>query len=159
MDLHRRVWSVRKLYTESHQNDCPWFLPAALLKPTELWKVFFEGEHRARQRIEGRLCGDGYDASGVIDAAKTGPSVSCRFILAPALRPLHSIDPFYLTWKAREFGQNTRFIGLAGEINTAMPNHVVNRTAEALNARKEIGQRQQDLCSGSTYETERGRHA
>ena len=44
------------------------------------------------------------------------------------------IDPFYLTWKAREYGQNTRFIELAGEINTAMPAHVVNRTAEALNA-------------------------
>ncbi|MBA3354024.1 MAG: nucleotide sugar dehydrogenase, partial [Blastocatellia bacterium] len=43
------------------------------------------------------------------------------------------IDPFYLTWKAREYGKNTRFIELAGEINTSMPEYVVNRIAEALN--------------------------
>jgi UDP-N-acetyl-D-glucosamine dehydrogenase len=42
------------------------------------------------------------------------------------------IDPFYLTWKAREFGINTRFIELAGEINTLMPRYVVGRLAEAL---------------------------
>ena len=43
------------------------------------------------------------------------------------------IDPFYLTWKAREFDVATRFIELAGEINTAMPQRVVNRTVEAMN--------------------------
>ena len=43
------------------------------------------------------------------------------------------IDPFYLTWKAREYGLNTRFIELAGEINTRMPEHVVHRVADALN--------------------------
>jgi UDP-N-acetyl-D-glucosamine dehydrogenase len=43
------------------------------------------------------------------------------------------IDPFYLTWKAREYGKNTRFIELAGEVNTAMPEYVVNRLTEALN--------------------------
>ena len=42
------------------------------------------------------------------------------------------IDPFYLTWKAREFGINTRFIELAGEINTAMPRYVVARLGEEL---------------------------
>lgn len=45
------------------------------------------------------------------------------------------IDPFYLTWKAREFGINTRFIELAGEINTAMPGFVIGRLAEALSSR------------------------
>jgi len=45
------------------------------------------------------------------------------------------IDPFYLTWKAREFDIATRFIELAGEINTAMPRHVVDRLAEALDLR------------------------
>ena len=44
------------------------------------------------------------------------------------------IDPFYLSWKAREFGMSTRFIELAGEINTAMPEFVIHRIAEALNA-------------------------
>jgi UDP-N-acetyl-D-glucosamine dehydrogenase len=46
------------------------------------------------------------------------------------------IDPFYLTWKAREYGQSTRFIELAGEINTRMPEHVVSCVADALNAFK-----------------------
>jgi UDP-N-acetyl-D-glucosamine dehydrogenase len=44
------------------------------------------------------------------------------------------IDPFYLTWKAREYGQHTRFIELAGEINTAMPEYVIHKVADALNA-------------------------
>jgi UDP-N-acetyl-D-glucosamine dehydrogenase len=44
------------------------------------------------------------------------------------------IDPFYLTWKAREFNHSTRFIELAGEINTEMPTHVVERVGEALNS-------------------------
>jgi len=43
------------------------------------------------------------------------------------------IDPFYLTWKAREFGKNTRFIELAGEINTAMPDYVISKVTDALN--------------------------
>ncbi|MBY0230750.1 MAG: nucleotide sugar dehydrogenase, partial [Gemmataceae bacterium] len=43
------------------------------------------------------------------------------------------IDPFYLTWAARRHGVNTRFIELAGEINTAMPGHIVDRVAQALN--------------------------
>ena len=43
------------------------------------------------------------------------------------------IDPFYLTWKAREFGKNTRFIELAGEINTTMPDYVISKVADALN--------------------------
>jgi UDP-N-acetyl-D-glucosamine dehydrogenase len=45
------------------------------------------------------------------------------------------IDPFYLTWKAREFGRTTRFIELAGEINTAMPRHVVEKLVAALSDR------------------------
>ena len=43
------------------------------------------------------------------------------------------IDPFYLTWKAREFGHHTRFIELAGEINNSMPSYVIQRTMEGLN--------------------------
>jgi UDP-N-acetyl-D-glucosamine dehydrogenase len=49
------------------------------------------------------------------------------------------IDPFYLTWKAREYGISTRFIELAGEINTAMPAHVIARLAEALDRRRGRG--------------------
>jgi UDP-N-acetyl-D-glucosamine dehydrogenase len=61
------------------------------------------------------------------------------------------IDPFYLTWKAREYGQHTRFIELAGEINTAMPAHVVNRTAEALNALRKPMNGSRVLIVGLAY--------
>ena len=77
----------------------------------------------------------GIDIWEVINAAKTKPFGFMPFYPGPGLGGhCIPIDPFYLTWKAREYGQNTRFIELAGEINTAMPHYVVNRVAEALNA-------------------------
>ena len=70
----------------------------------------------------------------VIDAAKTKPFGFMPFYPGPGLGGhCIPIDPFYLTWKAREFEFQTRFIELAGEINTSMPYHVVQRTMEALN--------------------------
>jgi UDP-N-acetyl-D-glucosamine dehydrogenase len=79
----------------------------------------------------------GIDVWEVINAAKTKPFGFMPFYPGPGLGGhCIPIDPFYLTWKAREYGQQTRFIELAGEINTAMPLHVINRVAEALNARK-----------------------
>ena len=80
-----------------------------------------------------------YDAMGidiweVVAAAKTKPFGFMPFYPGPGLGGhCIPIDPFYLTWKAREYGQTTRFIELAGEINTRMPEHVVTRVAEALN--------------------------
>jgi UDP-N-acetyl-D-glucosamine dehydrogenase len=75
----------------------------------------------------------GIDVWEVIDAAKTKPFGFMPFYPGPGLGGhCIPIDPFYLTWKAREFGIATRFIELAGEINTAMPQHVVARTAMAL---------------------------
>ncbi len=80
-----------------------------------------------------------YDAMGidvweVINAAKTKPFGYMAFYPGPGLGGhCIPIDPFYLTWKAREYGKNTRFIELAGEINTSMPEHVVHRVADALN--------------------------
>src|SRR5580698_2106228 len=79
----------------------------------------------------------GIDIWEVIAAAKTKPFGFMPFYPGPGLGGhCIPIDPFYLTWKAREYGQNTRFIELAGEINTSMPRYVVNRTAEALNAQR-----------------------
>src|SRR5579862_5065450 len=79
----------------------------------------------------------GIDIWEVIKAAKTKPFGFMAFYPGPGLGGhCIPIDPFYLTWKAREYAQNTRFIELAGEINTAMPAHVINRTAEALNAQR-----------------------
>lgn len=76
----------------------------------------------------------GIDIWEVIDAAGTKPFGFMPFYPGPGLGGhCIPIDPFYLTWKAREFGNSTRFIELAGEINTAMPNHVVRKVAESLN--------------------------
>jgi len=77
----------------------------------------------------------GIDIWEVIEAAKTKPFGFMPFYPGPGLGGhCIPIDPFYLTWKAREYGQHTRFIELAGEINTRMPEHVVHRIADALNA-------------------------
>src|SRR6266849_603106 len=74
------------------------------------------------------------DVWEVIDAAKTKPFGFMAFYPGPGLGGhCIPIDPFYLTWKAREFEFQTKFIELAGEINTAMPYHVVERTMDALN--------------------------
>lgn len=76
----------------------------------------------------------GIDIWEVIAAAKTKPFGFMPFYPGPGLGGhCIPIDPFYLTWKAREFGLNTRFIELAGEINTAMPDHVVSVCMRALN--------------------------
>jgi UDP-N-acetyl-D-glucosamine dehydrogenase len=79
----------------------------------------------------------GIDVWEVIDAAKTKPFGYMPFYPGPGLGGhCIPIDPFYLTWKAREYGQNTRFIELAGEINTSMPGYVINRVAAALNVHR-----------------------
>lgn len=75
----------------------------------------------------------GIDIWDVVAAAKTKPFGYMPFYPGPGLGGhCIPIDPFYLTWKAREFGQETRFIRLAGEVNTAMPAYVVRRVGEAL---------------------------
>ena len=77
----------------------------------------------------------GVDIWEVIEAAKTKPFGYMPFYPGPGLGGhCIPIDPFYLTWKAREFETSTRFIELAGEINTAMPHYVVERLARALDA-------------------------
>ena len=76
----------------------------------------------------------GIDVHEVIDAAATKPFGFMAFRPGPGLGGhCIPIDPFYLTWKAREFGKNTRFIELAGEINTGMPDYVISKVADVLN--------------------------
>lgn len=76
----------------------------------------------------------GLDIFEIIDAAKTKPFGFTAFYPGPGIGGhCIPIDPFYLTWKAREFGVHTRFIELAGEINAAMPQYVVDKTVRALN--------------------------
>ena len=98
-----------------------------------------------------------YDAMGidiweVINAAKTKPFGFMPFYPGPGLGGhCIPIDPFYLTWKAREYGKHTRFIELAGEINTAMPEYVVHRVADALNTRNKAVKGSRVLILGLAY--------
>lgn len=88
----------------------------------------------------------------VIEAAKTKPFGYMPFYPGPGLGGhCIPIDPFYLTWKAREFGQHTRFIELAGEINTSMPDHVVKVAFEALNSEGKAVKNARILLLGLAY--------
>ena len=103
----------------------------------------------------------GIDIWEVIEAAKSKPFGFMPFYPGPGLGGhCIPIDPFYLTWKAREHESPTRFIELAGEINTAMPRYVVDRLAWGLVG--ETGQehaRRQDPDPGCRLQEERRRHA
>ncbi len=94
----------------------------------------------------------GIDIWEVIQAARTKPFGFMPFYPGPGLGGhCIPIDPFYLTWKAREFGQHTRFIELAGEINTSMPRHVVERVGEALNSHRKPINGSRVLVLGLAY--------
>jgi UDP-N-acetyl-D-glucosamine dehydrogenase len=88
----------------------------------------------------------------VIDAASTKPFGFMPFYPGPGLGG-HCIpvDPFYLSWKAREYDFSTRFIELAGEVNTAMPYHVVEAIASALNQREKSLKGSKLLILGVAY--------
>ncbi len=98
-----------------------------------------------------------YDAMGidiweVIRAAKTKPFGFMPFYPGPGLGGhCIPIDPYYLTWKAKEYGQATRFIELAGEINTRMPERVIERASEALNAVRKSVNGSRVLILGIAY--------
>ncbi len=88
----------------------------------------------------------------VIRAASTKPFGFTPFYPGPGLGGhCIPIDPFYLTWKAREFGVHTRFIELAGEINRTMPEYVVRRTMEALNSHSKAIKGSRILLLGLAY--------
>ena len=94
----------------------------------------------------------GIDIWEVIDAAATKPFGFKAFYPGPGLGGhCIPIDPFYLTWKAREFGVHTRFIELAGEINRSMPRYVIQRTMEALNDKGKSVKGSKILILGLAY--------
>ena len=94
----------------------------------------------------------GIDIWEVIRAAATKPFGFTPFYPGPGLGGhCIPIDPFYLTWKAREFGVHTRFIELAGQINRAMPEYVVQRTMTALNSRGKAVKGSRVLLLGLAY--------
>jgi UDP-N-acetyl-D-glucosamine dehydrogenase len=94
----------------------------------------------------------GIDIWEVIEAAKTKPFGFMPFYPGPGLGGhCIPIDPFYLTWKAREFGAPTKFIELAGEINTSMPDFVVHRAMEVLNEQGKATKGARILILGLAY--------
>ena len=94
----------------------------------------------------------GIDIWEVIDAAATKPFGFTPFYPGPGLGGhCIPIDPFYLTWKAREYGVHTRFIELAGEVNTGMPEWVISKVTAALNERRKSLKGSKILVLGLAY--------
>jgi UDP-N-acetyl-D-glucosamine dehydrogenase len=92
------------------------------------------------------------DIHEVIDAAATKPFGFVPYYPGPGIGGhCIPIDPFYLTWKAREYGLHTRFIELAGEINNSMPNWVVDKVTAALNQRERSVKNSKVLVLGIAY--------
>jgi UDP-N-acetyl-D-glucosamine dehydrogenase len=97
----------------------------------------------------------GIDVWEVVRAASTKPFGFMPFYPGPGLGGhCIPIDPFYLTWKAREYGHSTRFIELAGEINTSMPHYVVDQLAHALNERGKPVKGAKVLVVGLAYKAD-----
>jgi len=97
----------------------------------------------------------GIDVWEVIEAARTKPFGFMPFYPGPGLGGhCIPIDPFYLTWKAREYVQNTRFIELAGEINSAMPEYVIHQVVAALNQRCKALNGSRVLVVGLAYKAD-----
>lgn len=97
----------------------------------------------------------GIDIWEVIGAAATKPFGFTPFYPGPGLGGhCIPIDPFYLTWKAREYGVHTRFIELAGQVNRAMPEYVVNRTMMALNDHGKAVKGSRILVLGLAYKSD-----
>ncbi|MGE3643994.1 MAG: nucleotide sugar dehydrogenase [Beijerinckiaceae bacterium] len=116
-------------------------VPVTSTKAAEMTKLL-ENIHRAVNIglvNEMKIVADrmGIDIFEVIDAAATKPFGFTPYYPGPGLGGhCIPIDPFYLTWKAREYGLHTRFIELSGEINRAMPEYVLGKLVKALNERK-----------------------
>ena len=131
-------------------------VPVSSTRAAELTKLL-ENIHRAVNislANEMKIIADkmGIDIHEVIRAAATKPFGFVAYYPGPGLGGhCIPIDPFYLSWKAREFGLHTRFIELAGEINTSVSNFVVTKTLQALNSRKKAINGSRILVLGITY--------
>tara|TARA_Y100001978_G_C23685147_1_gene431443 strand:- start:211 stop:1524 length:1314 start_codon:yes stop_codon:yes gene_type:complete len=92
------------------------------------------------------------DIFEVINAAATKPFGFVAYYPGPGLGGhCIPIDPFYLTWKAKEYGMNTKFIELAGEINSSMPNYVISKVIEAFNSKEKALRNSKILIIGISY--------
>jgi UDP-N-acetyl-D-glucosamine dehydrogenase len=131
-------------------------VPVSSLRTAEMTKLL-ENIHRAINIglvNEMKIVADrmGIDIHEVIDAAATKPFGFVPYYPGPGLGGhCIPIDPFYLTWKALEYGVDTRFIRLAGEVNSRMPEWVVDKTAAALNERGKALKGSRVLVLGIAY--------
>ncbi len=131
-------------------------VPVSSTKAAEMTKLL-ENIHRAVNIglvNEMKIVADkmGIDIHEVINAAATKPFGFVPYYPGPGIGGhCIPIDPFYLTWKAREYGVNTRFIELAGEVNSAMPDYVVHKTVLALNQRQKSVNGARILVLGIAY--------
>lgn len=131
-------------------------VPVSSTKAAELTKLL-ENIHRAVNIglvNEMKIVADsmGIDIFEVVDAAATKPFGFTPYYPGPGLGGhCIPIDPFYLTWKAREYGLNTRFIELSGEVNRAMPEYVVNKLMDGLNKHQKSLNGSRILVLGIAY--------
>lgn len=131
-------------------------IPVSSTRAAEMTKLL-ENIHRAVNIglvNEMKIVADrmGIDIFEVIDAAATKPFGFTPYYPGPGLGGhCIPIDPFYLTWKAREYGLHTRFIELSGEINQAMPSYVVGKISYALNERRKAVKGSKILVLGIAY--------
>lgn len=131
-------------------------VPVSSTRAAEMTKLL-ENIHRAVNIglvNEMKIVADkmGIDIHEVIRAAATKPFGFVPYYPGPGLGGhCIPIDPFYLTWKAREYGLHTRFIELAGEVNSAMPDYVIGKVASALNQRMKSVNGSRILVLGIAY--------
>lgn len=131
-------------------------VPVSSTRAAELTKLL-ENIHRAVNIglvNEMKIVADkmGIDIHEVINAAATKPFGFVAYYPGPGLGGhCIPIDPFYLTWKAREYGVHTRFIELAGEVNSAMPDYVVSKLTLALNEQHKAVKDSRVLVLGIAY--------
>lgn len=139
-----------------YQHAIDRIVPVSSTKAAELTKLL-ENIHRAVNIglvNEMKIVADsmGIDIFEVVDAAATKPFGFTAYYPGPGLGGhCIPIDPFYLTWKAREYGLNTRFIELSGEVNRAMPEYVVNKLMDGLNQHQKSVNGSRILVLGIAY--------
>ncbi len=145
-----------QLAQAAYAKVCDEVVPVSSTKVAEMTKLL-ENIHRAVNIglvNEMKILADrmGINIYEVIDAAKTKPFGFTAYYPGPGLGGhCIPIDPFYLTWKAREYGVHTRFIELAGEINSAMPDYVVDKVIFGLNQQAKALSGSRILVLGVAY--------
>ena len=131
-------------------------VPTSSLKVAEMAKILENVQRAVNIGLmnEMKLVADAMniDIFEVIDAAATKPFGFTKYLPGPGLGGhCIPIDPFYLTWKAKEFGVHTRLIDIADQVNRSMPEHVINKLMHALNTQRKSVAGSRILVLGLAY--------